>query len=104
MKSHRHVVPEVAVSLALDRHDPHRELTSQLISDLHGRVLSKEELARAFDALLGNLSDLILDTPNAPVVCFFVPCFRSLIVVNSYATVVFVGFRPLSSLCILWMV
>ena len=68
MASHRHVIPEMAVSLALDRHDPHRELTSQLISDLHGRMLAKEEFARAFDTLLNNLGDLILDTPNAPVV------------------------------------
>ena len=69
----RHIVPELAVSLALDRHDPHRELTPRLIADLNtGRVLSSDELGRSFDQLLKSLDDLTLDTPNAPVVSIFV--------------------------------
>ena len=68
LTSNKHLVPEVAVSLSLDRHDPERELTSQLLSDLNGRVLSSDELVKGFDKLLGTLNDLILDTPNAPTV------------------------------------
>jgi programmed cell death protein 4 len=64
----RHHIASTAVSLALDRHDPHRELTSRLISDLHGPVLSTTDLSAGFNALLDNLQDLTLDTPDAPTV------------------------------------
>ena len=64
----KHKIAELAVSLALDRHDPHRELTSRLISDLHGPVLSTTDLNEGFNDLLGNLQDLTLDTPDAPTV------------------------------------
>lgn len=64
----RYRVPGLAINLALERHDPHRELTSQLISGLNGRILSQEECSQCFNELLDTLSDLSLDTPNAPVV------------------------------------
>ena len=62
----------MAVSLSLDRHDPERELTSQLLSDLNGHVLTRDELVKGFDKLLNMLNDLILDTPNAPTVSYVV--------------------------------
>ena len=64
----KHKIAEKAVSLAMDRHDPHRELTSRLISDLHGPVLSTTDLSVGFNELLDNLQDLTLDTPDAPTV------------------------------------
>ena len=60
-----HRIPEIAVNLALDRHDPQRELTSRLISDMYGCLVSREAMAVGFDNLLQSLRDLILDTPNA---------------------------------------
>uniref|UniRef100_A0A8C9F3L6 Programmed cell death protein 4 n=1 Tax=Pavo cristatus TaxID=9049 RepID=A0A8C9F3L6_PAVCR len=62
----RHAVPSLAVALALEGKASHRELTSRLLSDLVGRVLSPEDVAWAFDKMLRDLPDLILDTPEAP--------------------------------------
>ncbi|XP_066575882.1 programmed cell death protein 4a [Amia ocellicauda] len=56
----------LAVSLALEGKASHRELTSRLLSDLVGRVLSEADMGRAFDKMLKDLPDLILDTPEAP--------------------------------------
>lgn len=63
----RQKIPVIAVSISLDRHDPQRELTSQLISDMYGRVVSQDDIAYGFDELLTTLSDLTLDCPNAPM-------------------------------------
>uniref|UniRef100_A0A8C5Q0K9 MI domain-containing protein n=1 Tax=Leptobrachium leishanense TaxID=445787 RepID=A0A8C5Q0K9_9ANUR len=59
-------VPRLAMSLALEGKASHRELTSRLLSDLVGKVLSEEDNAEAFDRMLSDLPDLILDTPEAP--------------------------------------
>ncbi|XP_069047794.1 programmed cell death protein 4a isoform X2 [Lepisosteus oculatus] len=56
----------LAVVLALEGKASHRELMSRLLSDLVGRVLSEDDMARAFDKMLTDLPDLILDTPEAP--------------------------------------
>ncbi|XP_013380848.1 programmed cell death protein 4-like [Lingula anatina] len=61
-----HKLPEMAVSLALDRKAHHRELTSILISDLYGNILSQDDVAKGFDQLLAGLTDLSLDAPDAP--------------------------------------
>lgn len=59
-------VPSLAVVLSLEGKASHRELTSRLLSDLVGKVLSPEDIATAFDGMLHDLPDLILDTPEAP--------------------------------------
>ncbi|XP_035262946.1 programmed cell death protein 4b isoform X3 [Anguilla rostrata] len=59
-------VPMLAVSLALEAKASHRELTSRLLSDLCGRVLSLRDVETAFHKLLRELPDLVLDTPGAP--------------------------------------
>lgn len=64
----RHAVPSLAVVLALEGKASHRELTSRLLSDLVGRVLSPDDVAWAFDEMLRDLPDLILDAPEAPQV------------------------------------
>lgn len=52
----------------MDHKPSQREMTSMLISDLYGHVVTELDIAKAFDQLLRNLPDLILDTPDAPVV------------------------------------
>ncbi|XP_025911771.1 programmed cell death protein 4-like [Apteryx rowi] len=64
--SRKHAVPSLAVALALEGKASHRELTSRLLSDLVGRVVTAEDIAWAFDKMLRDLPDLILDTPEAP--------------------------------------
>ena len=64
----KHKIPSLAISLALERHDPQRELTSRLISDLYGPVLTQDEMMQGFDDVLHNLADLTLDTPEGPKV------------------------------------
>ncbi|NXS61832.1 PDCD4 protein, partial [Brachypteracias leptosomus] len=64
----RPAVAAVAVALALEGRASHRELTSRLLADLAGHLLPPGDTARAFDALLRDLPDLILDTPEAPQV------------------------------------
>ena len=70
-----HKIAELAVSLALDRHDPHRELTSRLIADLNGVIVNQHHLTKGFDGLLNNLQDLTLDTPDAPTVKLSRPAY-----------------------------
>lgn len=65
---HKYEFSSLAVSLALEGKASHRELTSRLLSDLTGKVLSEKDMARAFDKMLKELPDLILDTPEAPQV------------------------------------
>ncbi|KAM8878558.1 programmed cell death protein 4b isoform 1-T2 [Spinachia spinachia] len=59
-------VPSLAVSLALEAKASHRELTSRLLADLCGPVLSRSDMEVSFDKLLLELPDLVLDTPGAP--------------------------------------
>jgi len=64
----RHKITKLAVVLALDRHNPQRELISRLISDLYSALLSQDDIARGFAELLVSLDDLQLDTPDAHTV------------------------------------
>ncbi|XP_010900949.1 programmed cell death protein 4a [Esox lucius] len=63
---HKYEFSSLAVSLSLEGKASHRELTSRLLSDLVGKELSESDMARAFDKILKELPDLILDTPEAP--------------------------------------
>lgn len=64
----RHQVLVLSVTLAMERRNAQREMTSQLISDLYGRILQEEDMERGFEILLNRLPDLVLDTPTAPTV------------------------------------
>ncbi|XP_049857865.1 programmed cell death protein 4 [Schistocerca gregaria] len=64
----RFMIPMLAIEIAMDHKPSHREMTSVLISDFYGRVVSQKDIALAFDLLLKNLPDLILDTPDAATV------------------------------------
>ncbi|XP_027645072.1 programmed cell death protein 4 isoform X2 [Falco biarmicus] len=62
----KYSVPVLAVSLALEGKASHREMTSKLISDLCGTVVSKTDVEKSFDRLLKELPELALDSPRAP--------------------------------------
>lgn len=64
----KYSVPVLAVSLALEGKASHREMTSKLISDLCGTVVSKTDVEKSFDRLLKELPELVLDSPRAPQV------------------------------------
>ncbi|RXG52094.1 Programmed cell death protein 4 [Armadillidium vulgare] len=64
----RHVVIITAIEVAMDHKPSHREMTSVLLADLYGNTLSEEDYELAYDHLLNNLNDLILDTPDAPTI------------------------------------
>ncbi|XP_051870629.1 programmed cell death protein 4-like [Pristis pectinata] len=59
-------LPFLSVTMSLEGKASHRELISRLLADLSGKQLLAEDAARAFDQLLRDLPDLILDTPEAP--------------------------------------
>lgn len=62
----RSYVVKVAIEFAMDHKQSHREMTSVLISDLYGRVITSKDIVRGFDLLLEDLPDLTLDLPDAP--------------------------------------
>ncbi|KAK7571101.1 hypothetical protein V9T40_014705 [Parthenolecanium corni] len=66
--SKKYLIPYHAIEIALDHKPSHREMTSVLLSDLTVRILRPKEMIQAFEMLLINLPDLILDTPDAPTV------------------------------------
>ena len=70
-------VPVLAVSLALEGKASHREMTSKLLSDLCGTVMSTNDVEKSFDKLLKDLPELALDTPRAPQVCNILLCVHS---------------------------
>lgn len=68
INSKRYKILVIATMLGMDRKPSQRELTSVLISDLYPEVLTNRDIARGFDELLQNLPDIVLDTPDAPVI------------------------------------
>lgn len=64
----RPYVTSVIVEIAMDHKDSQREMTSVLISDLYGRVITAKDIEKGFEILLENLPDLTLDTPDAPTI------------------------------------
>ncbi|KYB29481.1 programmed cell death protein 4 isoform X1 [Tribolium castaneum] len=65
-KQYRDVLVEQVIEVSMDHKPSHREMTSVLISDLFGHVITETDITKAFQSLLANLSDLILDIPDAP--------------------------------------
>ncbi|XP_042711161.2 programmed cell death protein 4 isoform X2 [Chrysemys picta bellii] len=62
----KYSVPVLAVSLSLEGKASHREMTSKLLSDLCGTVVSTSDVEKSFDRLLKELPELMLDSPRAP--------------------------------------
>merc|ERR1719326_682848 len=64
----RWMIAYLAIELSMDHKPSHREMTSQLISDLYQKVISQRDIGKAFDYLLRQLTDLVLDTPDAATI------------------------------------
>lgn len=64
----RDFLVQVTIEMAMDHKPSHREMSSVLISDLFGHCITESDITKAFENLLANLSDLILDLPDAPTV------------------------------------
>ncbi|CAH1970617.1 unnamed protein product [Acanthoscelides obtectus] len=64
----RDALVEQVIEIALDHKPSHREMTSVLISDLFPHVISEADISKAFESLLANINDLMLDVPDAPTV------------------------------------
>ena len=64
----RWMIPYLAIELSMDHKPSHREMTSQMISELYQKVISQRDIGKAFDYLLRQLTDLILDTPDAATI------------------------------------
>lgn len=62
----RPMVSKIAVEMAFEHKQSQREMTSVLLSDLYGRIVTNKDICSGFDVLLFNMPDLILDTPEAP--------------------------------------
>ncbi|XP_055585669.1 programmed cell death protein 4 [Uranotaenia lowii] len=62
----RPLVVKIAVEMAFEHKQSQREMTSVLISDLYGKIITSRDICKGFDMLLDNLPDLTLDTPEAP--------------------------------------
>ncbi|GCB61587.1 programmed cell death protein 4-like isoform X1 [Scyliorhinus torazame] len=59
-------LPFLSVTMSLEGKASHRELMSRLLADLTGKRMSVEDVTLAFDRLLLDLPDLVIDTPEAP--------------------------------------
>lgn len=64
----RDALVEQIIEIAMDHKPSHREMTSVLMSDLFPHVITETDITKAFENLLANLNDLILDLPDAPIV------------------------------------
>ena len=64
----RWMIPYLAIEMSMDHKPSHREMTSQLVSELYQKVISQRDIGKAFDFLLRQLTDLILDTPDAATI------------------------------------
>ncbi|XP_065169668.1 programmed cell death protein 4 [Atheta coriaria] len=64
----RDILVQFMVEIAMDHKASHREMTSVLVSDLYGQVVTEGDITKGFENLLANLGDLIIDIPDAPMV------------------------------------
>lgn len=53
------------VTVAMDRRDREREMASNLLSELHPRVITDDQMRSGFSRLLSAADDLVLDIPEA---------------------------------------
>lgn len=55
-----------AITMAMDRRDREREMTSYLLSCLYNEVIYPEQMRKGFEAVIHSVDDLKLDVPEAP--------------------------------------
>lgn len=61
----QHLFVKAIVIFAADSKEREKELTSQLLSDLHPDVISDDQMSMGFTRLLGAVDDFVLDCPDA---------------------------------------
>lgn len=59
-----HLIVHVAVTVSLDKTASERELTSVLLAEFYDALILEEQYELAFDQLLKDLPDLVLDYPD----------------------------------------
>lgn len=64
--SRRNVIVEQSIEIAMDHKASHRELTSILIADLFSDCITVPDITKAFENILADIDDLVLDIPDAP--------------------------------------
>ncbi|XP_017776222.1 PREDICTED: programmed cell death protein 4 [Nicrophorus vespilloides] len=64
----RDLLVQYVIEVAMDHKPSHREMTSVLISDLYGHIFTESDITKGFENLLANLTDLIIDIPDASTV------------------------------------
>lgn len=62
----RVLLPYMALTMAMERHSQHCEMTSRLLAASTSSVLQLEDVRQGFDKALMELADLTLDAPSAP--------------------------------------
>jgi len=65
----KHELVIFLINLAMDNKNPARELTSVLLSDLYGIILTEPNVEKGFHELLDRLDDLKIDIPDAVSLC-----------------------------------
>jgi len=66
-ETQRPLLVVTAVEVAMDHKPSHREMTSVLLADLYNHSLNEQHYSKGYDMLLRNLHDLVIDTPEAPI-------------------------------------
>lgn len=67
----RRRLPVIAINLALQHKVGHCELTSELLSEMCGKIISMPGMQQSFRLLLDDMPDIVIDVPKAPDVIFF---------------------------------
>ncbi|KAM7540720.1 hypothetical protein Aperf_G00000024130 [Anoplocephala perfoliata] len=62
----RRRLPVIAINLALQHKVGHCELTSELLSEMCGKVISMSGMQQGFRLLLDDMPDIVIDVPKAP--------------------------------------
>ncbi|CAH8840987.1 unnamed protein product [Trichobilharzia szidati] len=62
----RRRLPYLAITLAIQHRQTQCELTSELLSDMCGKVLNHAHIQQGFQLVLSEIGDLIIDVPKAP--------------------------------------
>jgi len=66
--NHRSTLVQICIEIAMDHKASHREMTSQLISEMYYEVAPEKEITKGIENLLMDLDDLVIDIPDAPTV------------------------------------
>ncbi|KAK4469568.1 hypothetical protein MN116_007108 [Schistosoma mekongi] len=62
----RRRLPYLAITLAIQHRQTQCELTSELLSDMCGKVLNHAHIQQGFQLVFSEIGDLIIDVPKAP--------------------------------------